>query len=61
MEATLCTQEAACQLKAYIDDNGRLVIEVHSEECRQAVILATLQKGVDVRCIKPGVRSAVAR
>ena len=61
MEATLSTQEATCQLKAYLDDNGRLVIEADSEECRQAVILATLQKGVDVRCVKPRVRGAVAR
>jgi len=42
-----------CELYAFMNDDGQLVIEVDSKECQQAVIAAISEKGVSVRNIKP--------
>ena len=41
-----------CELDAWINEDGELVIEVDSEECQQAVIAAISEKGVSVKHIK---------
>ena len=42
-----------CNLSASIGDDGSLVIEVDSEQCRSMVIEAVSGKGVSVRYNKP--------
>ena len=42
-----------CELYAFLDDDGQLVIEVDSVECQNSVMDAVSKTGVSVRYIKP--------
>jgi len=42
-----------CKINALMDDDGKIVIEVDSEECQQVVITAISAKGINVRYVKP--------
>ena len=47
------TSDTNCNLSASIGDDGGLVIEVDSEQCRSMVIDAVSEKGVSVKYNKP--------
>ncbi|MBA7552997.1 hypothetical protein ES705_45579 [subsurface metagenome] len=46
---------AVCFFKGYLRDDGTIVIKADSEECREAIVAAGIEMGVDVELEKPAV------
>ena len=46
-------KQEKCELYAFLDSNGYLVIEVDSVSCQQIVMDAVEKTGIRVRYIKP--------
>ena len=44
-----------CEFKGYLRDDGKIVIESDSEECRKAIVEAGAEMGVDVELETPAV------
>ena len=42
-----------CEFKGYLRDDGKIVIESDSEECRKAIVEAGIEMGVEVELKTP--------
>ena len=44
-----------CEFKGYLRDDGKMIVTTDSEECRQAVVAAGKEMGIEVELEVPAV------
>ena len=55
MENEVEKSPPVCEFKGYLREDGKIVISSDSEECREAIVAAGIEMGVEVELVKPVV------